>query len=110
MSNATRMCRRQQWREDHPPHFNVAQKQRAAAMLGRKLAPRHSFKLWCIEKLNPTLWSKLLDKALGKQVKEGDAQVDADGQTLLTADGQYRLDLDINTIAKRLDESHGVTP
>lgn len=74
MARIDRVCRRRWWREDSPPHFNVANKKRAASALNHRLAPRLSFVLWQIKTYRPALYAKLVDRALDKAVDKGDAE------------------------------------
>lgn len=79
MANANRIVLRRAWKDDHPAQFDRTSKMRAALL--EKLAPRRSFSLYKIEKLNPKLYAKLVERALGKvgakRDPEGEAIVDS---------------------------------
>jgi hypothetical protein len=104
VSNFQRSIFRRQWRSDHPPQWDRTKKQLA---IGRPIAPRRSFTLWLIEKLNPKLYARLVEKALGKAKSEGRAK-DVGGE-VVTADPDG-ISLDLERVAERLDEIHGVEP
>jgi hypothetical protein len=83
VSNASRIVLRRAWREDHPAHFNLAQKHRVAAAMGGKLTPRRSFGVYTIEKLQPKRYAAMVARALAKQINAGRAQVNTDGDVLI---------------------------
>lgn len=97
MSNANRIPLRKQYREDHPAQFGRTAKQ---AVAGVKIAKRRSFYLYRIEMLQPKLYAKLVEHALGK----AGVKPNPDGEIIVDDPAQ------IDAIAAALDASHGATP